>query len=546
MTSTQAKERAATDESTNEESAAETGRWQTLVAAGLSSILLFLAFPPVSWSWLAWVAPAGWIWLILRARLPGRRPYWQLYFAGLVLWLLLIHWIRLPHWSAYFGWLALSAYLAVYLPIFVGLTRVLLHRWRVPVIVAAPVVWMGLEFAKGYALTGFSMSLLGHSQSRHIVLIQIADVFGAYGVGFAIIWTAACVTSLFAARNRSQFVWPIAAATAMFAALFAYGQYRLSETWSDPADEPLPVALIQGSIDTTFEEDNRDQTLAQYFELTQHALREQPDTRLIVWPESMYVRPWVEVVDPVTLPADSLFTIEDVKEWANDNDQAATNFVNSVDRPLLVGSPGLRYVGDRVERFNSAQWLAPQQPPIRYHKMHPVIFGEYVPGGEWFPWLYSLTPMPNGLTAGDTAVAMELDGLTLCPNICYENTVPHLIRRHVRQLTDESQPPDALITVTNDGWFWGSSQLDIHLASGVFRSVELRRPLLIAANTGFSADIDPHGRVLRKGPRRASSVVWAELRPWRGESSWYELYGDWASMLCLAICVFAAFTGKRQ
>jgi apolipoprotein N-acyltransferase len=213
---------------------------------------------------------------------------------------------------------------------------------------------------------------------------------------------------------------------------------------------------------------------------------------------------------------------------------------------MLVGSPGLRYIGDQIERFNSAQWLAPGEATLRYHKMHPVIFGEYVPGGEWFPWLYSLTPMPNGLKSGDTPVAMRLGDITLCPNICYENTVPHLIRNQVCQLTNEGTPPDALVTVTNDGWFWGSSQLDMHLACAVFRSVELRRPLLIAANTGFSASIDPHGQVVSKGPRRSTSVEWAELRPWRGTASPYQRWGDWAAMVCLGVCVLALWTGWRR
>ena len=35
-----------------------------------------------------------------------------------------------------------------------------------------------------------------------------------------------------------------------------------------------------------------------------------------------------------------------------------------------------------------------------YEKMFPVMFGEYVPLADQFPWLYSLTPLPAGLTAG--------------------------------------------------------------------------------------------------------------------------------------------------
>ena len=82
-----------------------------------------------------------------------------------------------------------------------------------------------------------------------------------------------------------------------------------------------------------------------------------------------------------------------------------------------------------------------------------------------------------------------------------------------------------LVNLTNDGWFWGSSELDMHLACGVFRAVECRKPLLIAANTGFSAWIDGDGRIAAQGPRRDADSLLAEPRldqrpqlvsgPWR-------------------------------
>ena len=83
-----------------------------------------------------------------------------------------------------------------------------------------------------------------------------------------------------------------------------------------------------------------------------------------------------------------------------------------------------------------------------------------------------------------------------------------------------------LVNLTNDGWFWGSSELDMHLACGVFRAVECRKPLLIAANTGFSAWIDGDGRIRRQGPRRDADTLLAEVRL-DPRSSWYLAHGDW-------------------
>ena len=76
--------------------------------------------------------------------------------------------------------------------------------------------------------------------------------------------------------------------------------------------------------------------------------------------------------------------------------------------------------------------------------MHPVIFGEYVPFGDLFPWLYQLTPMPNGLSRGRQPVAFQFAELTASPSICFESTIPHLIRDHVAQLARHGHSPDVL------------------------------------------------------------------------------------------------------
>ena len=70
--------------------------------------------------------------------------------------------------------------------------------------------------------------------------------------------------------------------------------------------------------------------------------------------------------------------------------------------------------------------------------------------------------------------------------------------------------PDVLVNLTNDGWFYGSNELDLHMICGVFRAVECRKPFLIAANTGISAWIDSDGRIMQRGPRRATP---ASARP---------------------------------
>ncbi len=102
-----------------------------------------------------------------------------------------------------------------------------------------------------------------------------------------------------------------------------------------------------------------------------------------------------------------------------------------------------------------------------------------------------------------------------------------------------------LVNLTNDGWFWGSSELEMHLSCAVFRAIECRKPLLVAANTGISASIDSSGRVLQQGPRRATDVIIAHTRL-DSRRSPYLVIGDWPAAACLLVCLGLAWGGRRR
>ena len=96
-------------------------------------------------------AQIPWVLLIRREKLDGPRPYFILWLVGFAFWLAVLHWLRLPYWATAFGWLALSFYFAFYLPLFIALGRTAVNQLRVPVILAAPVIWTGLELARAHS-----------------------------------------------------------------------------------------------------------------------------------------------------------------------------------------------------------------------------------------------------------------------------------------------------------------------------------------------------------------------------------------------------------
>ncbi|MGM0488720.1 MAG: apolipoprotein N-acyltransferase, partial [Planctomycetota bacterium] len=315
------------------------------------------------------------------------------------------------------------------------------------------------------------------------------------------------------------------------------------------------VALIQGSIDTEFNEDpdRPRRTYEQYSELTREALDRFGTLDLVMWPETMFPLREVLLEESLVSDMDSrphprlVGQQEDFKRLleATARQLAQADDASGERHPTrwVLGTATWEIGSGEARRYNTAL-LVDSRANIsgRYYKMHPVIFGEYVPFGDLVPALYNLFPLPNGLSPGTDPAAWEVNGLTLSPSICFENTMPHLIRWQVVELTRRGRRPDVLINLTNDGWFWGSSILDMQLNCAIFQAVQLRRPFLIAANTGFSAWIDGNGTVLAKGPRRAKGIRLARVVP-DGRKSGYETWGDGPALCCTFLCLIAAASG---
>jgi apolipoprotein N-acyltransferase len=174
--------------------------------------------------------------------------------------------------------------------------------------------------------------------------------------------------------------------------------------------------------------------------------------------------------------------------------------------------------------------------------MHPVMFGEYVPLAKTFPWIYSLTPLHAGIESGVNTPTFPAGKSRVAANICYESVLSHVIRAQVSEQRARGEEPDVLVNLTNDGWFRGSSELDLHLVCGVFRAVECRKPFLVAANTGFSAWIDSSGRVVKKAGRRTTGWIVADVEL-DDRRSPYLAYGDVPAGTCLIACIGLAGFG---
>ena len=556
----------------------------TLTVALVGSLLTYLAHPPMGWSLLAWIGPTPWLLLVRTPRLAGRRPYRALWLAGAAFWLVTVQWIRLPYWANIFFLFALAAYLGLYLPLFVGLSRVAVHRLCVPLWIAGPVVWTGLEWARARLLSGFLMASLAHTQVGFPRVIQIADLVGEYGVTFLIVLVAAAIASAVPLSwvdreqtsvsdrphpRRLAALHLLPAAIALAAAL-TYGDQRLLDLALQAkagTQRAAPrIALIQSNMLANWKYNaGRDDTvMREQLDLSREAVRQSKQPiDVVIWPETMYRDPlWT--IDPDRGPPlrviDQKVLNATPQDMADKTKELGAALLVGVDRLNLLqvdeanGEQGeIDVAGEtlpyRVEPFNSSAAVDRTGKLVgTYDKMHVLPFGEYMPFAEWLPFLQRFSPVTGVSLWGAGPAAFELDGVVYSPNICYETVLPHVIRRQVVELARRGQTPDVLVNLTNDAWYWGSSELDMHLASGVFRAVEMRTPLVVAANRGLSAHIDHRGHIVAVTQRNKPATLVTDVRlpPRRGAyPSLYARYGDWFSLGCLVCCGVIAIIGWR-
>jgi apolipoprotein N-acyltransferase len=507
------------------------GPWRRVwpwLAAGLSGLLLALAYPPFEQDWLAWVGltpllSALW----LGEQLSGRREHFRLLglggLTGAVFFLVSLSWV-IEVTTA--GWVALSLYCALYPAIFAWVVGWALRpnewtssRANLLTVALGASVWVATEWLRSVLFTGFGWNPLAVVLWQNVAMLQITDVTGPAGLSFVIAAVNfVLVLTLWRLRieigtGRLRAHYDFGLTLAMAALVFTYGIRQLLA----PAAEmiPLRIAAVQANIpqEDKWDPAAENRILAVYENRSRQALALQPD--LLLWPEASTPRP----------------VLGDRRMWDLVSSLAAEHAGD-----FLLGTVHFDEEGD----FNSALLLTEGGEKMQiYHKMHLVPFGEFIPFRHSFPvfaWIVG-DLVPEDFDRGTKFELLELAKVPvkLAPLICFEDTLPNLARQFV------PLGAQAFVNLTNDGWFRESAGSRQHLANAVGRAAENKIPLIRAANTGITGWVDRHGRVREiltdpTGWTFIEGVLFTEvLIPAEVTPTFYSRHGDWFSWGCLVL-----------
>jgi apolipoprotein N-acyltransferase len=496
-----------------------------LALAALSGGLLALASPPMDLYPALWVGMAALAWQLsapprwpafasnARVALTGARR--GLAFgigANLValrfIPMVVARFTPLPHAVGVVGLLLLAAFEGTRWMLAAVACETLV-RARVP----RPFAFAAGVYAGTFVPTMIPWTVAG-GVSPWAPMVQLADVVGERGVAAIMALTAALAAEAAEAlaRRDSRAAGLGGAAAAIVAVQLAVGTWRMKAMESLRSRAPhARVAVVQPSVEasTRWEESRAPWILERLSDLARGA--EARGAELVVWPEGAY---------PYRVP-----------HGANRELYASTAIVQpGVRGPLLTGL--LMTGAPEGAAFNSAL-VATKDGALSssYDKRHLLWFGETVPLADRFPWVREVFARGLGLAPGTHTDPLVASAVRAGVLICYEDTLPEAGREAVQAR------PNLLVNLTNDAWFSGSSESELHLRLATLRAVELRRDLVRAVNEGPASWVDATGRVRARASADFPGALLTEPALIEGETTLYGRFGDapWAiALLVLA------------
>ena len=384
---------------------------------------------------------------------------------------------------------------------------------------SAGLLWMLLEWTRGWFCTGFPWLPLSAGLAAWPVLLQPLSVIGAYGYS-GLLAASACllcegVGILGAASRRASRICFGLAAFALLLLSAVFGVWRMDALPEKLEAEGVPVSavMVQGNVkqNVKWSQEYQLYTLEKYLRLSTDAVSRGadaavrslaegeipiPSVKAAVQTLGMPIEARRDVAQASGLP-DFILWPETAMPFAyphSPNSAELRRFAGELGIPLIFGAPGVEFHADGRKLFNRSFLLSAEGDAGHYDKEHLVPFGEYLPPVLDWKIFQPLLQGLGGFTAGGgkTLFRFEPQGrpaVSMGMLICYEAIFPELARQRV---ADGAQ---ILLNISNDAWYDFTSAPMQHLHLSLMRAVEQGRWVARATNSGVTAFLDPLGGV---------------------------------------------------
>lgn len=461
----------------------------------LSAILLGLSYPsfdPIPTGILAWFAFVPFL-LENRETQSFKSYLLKASLLSIVALLVDVWWVNYYSFLAYLV-CVFSQFLFVLLPLLAFYFLSKRFGWN-KALILLPFVWTLNDFAANQIPHGLQVYLLAYTQANNTWLIQFADTFGMWGVGFWVVMMNSLVTLAINRKSAKTFILPLFCL--ILPVIYSFWITTLNpKSAIGSGNRKTKISLIQTNIDSYAHDSLITQkTFDQIVSLADSAVRtSQPD--LIILPEAAF---------PLSLFQNKLildFTKKAIYAWQTSVAIGYAEFPDSTKKYIyqnkaLIFTPQLAMFWDSLK-------IKPADVKV-YQKQYGLPFVELMPYFEDAP-----TARGTAMQRGSELCSFDYTNFSgnkfkAALTICWEQMYPHKMAELV------NQDAEFIALMNNDAWFGktpGAKQL---LSFTRMRAIENRRTIARCSNGGISCFVDPFGKIYGKIPWFTENISTAEV-----------------------------------
>ncbi len=505
-------------------------RFQNLLLAFISGILLWAAWPVSPLGFLIFIAWIPLLWIELRVK--SIRKFFVLTYVTMFTWNVATTWWI---WNASEPG-AVAAFLAnSFLMCFpwMGFKIVRRKLGENSGYLSLVAFWICFEFIH---LQDWGLSwpwlTLGNAFANHPHWVQWYEYTGTSG---GTLWILAVNILLFI-FIKYNFIWRTQKTLKHIFIVIPILLIPLLFSLLDGLHKTMPgnrdIVIVQPNIDPyekiSDEAGSLDSQLHKLISLSEQAI--DSNTALVIWPET------------------ALYTAGGIVEQQMNEDRFLEplwqflrrhphiNLFTGIESIRLFSSPtrNTRQSGDQYyEAYNGSMLLDSSGIIGTYHK------SMLVPGVETLPWFLkfidSWFAKFGGTTAGyakqdERTVLNATNGYKIAPAICYESIYGEFMSQYI------SNGANIICVITNDGWWGNTPGYKQHMNYARLRAIETRTWVARSANTGISCFIDPYGDVWHAQPWNTAAVTKMAISPGH-EKTFFVKHDDIISRAMVVISI---------
>lgn len=413
-------------------------------------------------------------------------------------------------------------------------------------LVSFPFIWTAFEWAHSLGEFSYPWLTVGNTQIYNIKWIQFIDITGVWGSSFLIcsinVMIFSILYKIYKMPKEDRLIGYIIRIPGMglrisfiailFLAPIFYGTNQLKEFNHEKLiseNESLIATVIQPNINPWEKWGSGPGSQVKLMmDIQDSVIKSSVKTNLSVWPETSILRLGKRINNDLNMSFIQMWT--DRRELS-----LLSGFIHDDEygpwEKRQITARLRTYDSTWYESFNAAVLVQPGFPAQVYHKSKLTPFAERIPYVnhvsflmDYIQWGVGISSWGLGSGADVVDLSYKLQNYKLGNIICIESIYPGFCRDFTKN------GAQLLTLITNDAWYDFTPGPEQHFCIAQVRAIENRRYIARSANSGVSGFISPTGEEVSRLAQYEKGAL-SEKIAFLDHQSFYVRYGDWFGFL---------------